>query len=96
MSNPLTQHEIISGKITELQEKILAKHPQMPLLLSEIHKSLKNNPAVATLLAEEDIARIVNGLEVQTNTSIAQSMTSAKGSKTKALSKVTSNDLGFD
>lgn len=95
MTEPLTQHQLISAKITELQEKILANHPQMPILLREIHSTLKNDPAVVTLLQEEEIAVIINGLQKQTNTYLVQSMTAAKGSKTKALKNVTADDLGF-
>lgn len=95
--NPQSQHEIIAAKINELQEKLLANHPQMPLLLREIHAVLKNNPAVVTLLEEEQISIVVNGLQKQTTTSIVASMTTKSSSaKTKALSKVSTSDLGFD
>lgn len=93
---PLSQHQIISSKISELQSQLLANHPQMPLLLREIHSTLKNNPAVVTLLSEDEIRVIVNGLQKQTNTYLVQSITSSKGSKTKALKNVSSADLGFD
>lgn len=91
----LTQHQIISAKISELQEKLLTSHPTMPLLLREIHKTLKEDPAVVTLLKEEEIAIIVNGLEKQTMTSLAASMTKSTASKTKALKNVSATDLGF-
>lgn len=90
-----TQYEIISAKIKALHSTIEAKHPQLPIQLREIRNILKEDPAVVTLLAEEEIAVIVNGLEHQTNTFIAASMTKSSSSKTKALSKVTSDDLGF-
>lgn len=90
------QHELITAKIAELQQKLLANHPQMPLLLREIHSVLKNDPAVVTLLKEEEISIIVNGLQKQTNTYLVQSMTSAKSSKTKALKNTSAADLGFD
>lgn len=96
MSEQLTQHEIISGKIAELQESILKSHPQMPILLREIHFTLKNDPAVVTLLSEEEIATIVNGLQRQTNTYIANAMISAKGAKKSALKNTSAADLGFD
>jgi hypothetical protein len=96
MTEPLSQHQLISTKIAELQEKILAAHPQMPLLLREIHSTLKNDPAVVTLLKEEEIAIIINGLQRQTQTYLVQSMTAAKGSKTKALKNTSAADLGFD
>lgn len=91
-----TQHEIITAKISELKEKLLANHPQMPVLLREIHKVLKEDPATVTLLDEDAICTIINGLEKQTNTSIVQSMTTkSSAAKTKALKNVTSDDLGF-
>jgi|SRR6188768_2062042 len=96
LAGPISQHQLISGKIQELQSQLLANHPQMPVLLSEIHRTLKNNPAVVTLLEEDEIAVIVNGLEKQTNTYLVQSMTAAKGSKNKALAKTSAKDLGFD
>lgn len=96
MSEALTQHQQISAKISQLKQQLLEQHPQMPLLLREIHKNLKEDPAVVTLLAEEEIAIIVSGLEKQTMTSIAGSMTKGNAAKTKALKNVTSNDLGFD
>lgn len=91
----ITQHQMISAKFAELREQLTANHPQMPLLLRDIHRVLKEDPATVTLLAEEDIRAVVNGLEKQTNTYIAQSMTKPSASKTKALKNVTSDDLGF-
>lgn len=92
-----TQYELISSRIKQLSESILSSHPQMPIQLREIHKNLKEDPAIVTLLSEEEICVVVNGLERQTNTFIAASMSPAKTSAAakKALSKVTSSDLGF-
>lgn len=92
-----TQYELISAKIKELSEAILSDHPHLPIQLREIHKNLKEDPAIVTLLSEDEICVIVNGLEKQTNTFIAASMSPAKTSAAakKALSKVTSDDLGF-
>lgn len=92
----LTQHQQIAIKISTLKEQILNAHPQMPLLLREIHTTLKNDPAVITLLAPEEVATIVNGLEKQTNTYLAASMVGAKGAKKENLKNVKSADLGFD
>lgn len=96
--NPQTQHEIIAAKIADLQAAILSNNPQMPLLLRDIHSVLKNDPAVVTILREEeDIATIIKGLEKQTKTYLVESMTASKtgSAKNKALSKVSSSDLGF-
>lgn len=95
-SQPITQTQIIQANIAKLQEALLAKHPQMPTLLREIHRQLKDDPATVTLLSEDEIKTVVQGLEAQTGTFIAQSMTGAKGAATKKLKNVKSSDLGFD
>lgn len=93
----LSQSDLIKANITQLQTALLESHPQMPTLLRTIHSQLKEDPATVTLLEEEEIAIVVRGLEKQTNTSIAASMTTKSSTaKTKALKKVTANDLGFD
>lgn len=92
----LSQTDLIKANIATLQKAILDKHPNMPGLLRDIHRQLKEDPATVTLLAEKEIATIVQGLELQTNTFIAQSMTkTSSAAKTKALKNVTASDLGF-
>ncbi len=86
----MTQQPIPEGfdlktKVLELEQLILKKHPQMPFLLREIHTALKKQPENVTLLAEEEIAILVNGLEQQTNTYIASSVVSGKKSGSKSL-----------
>lgn len=61
----------LKSKIAELQTAIHTAHPTMPTLLRDIHTKLKQDPANVTLLDEEDIATIVSGLKVQTNTEIS-------------------------
>ena len=96
MSEPISQTDRIKLNSARLEEALLAKHPTKPTLQREMHKQLKEDPATVTLLAEEEIATVVRGLESQTNTFIAASMVSPKSAASKALKKVTSNDLGFD
>lgn len=67
-------------KISSLQEAILSTHPRLPILLKEIHTILKNDPAVVTLLSEEEISAIVNGLKQQTKTEITQTAIKKKTS----------------
>jgi hypothetical protein len=78
MMPELSQTDLIKANIQTLQKQILDSHPQMPTLLREIHRQLKEDPATVTLLAEEEIAVVVKGLELQTNTFIAASMTKPK------------------
>ena len=80
-------------RMEELKEKILAKHPQMPILLGEIHKALRNNPEQVTLLSEEEMHVIVEGLEVQTKTALISGAVSGKGAKSVA-SKVKTMGIG--
>ncbi len=76
-------------KIASLQDAILKAHPTMPILLKEIHTILKNDPAIVTVLSESDISTIVNGLKLQTKTSI----TEAAMKKKTALKNVSLGDL---
>jgi hypothetical protein len=71
-------------KVQALQDALLHKHPTMPVLLREIHTALKKQPENVTLLSEEEIKVIVNGLEKQTNIALIESVTKAKTPSTKA------------
>lgn len=98
MNTPLNQSELIRSNIASLQQALLDKHPQMPVLLRDIFRQLKDDPATVTILSEEEISTVVRGLENQTNTFLAASMTKAKpgSAAVKALKNVKSSDLGFD
>lgn len=67
-------------KISSLQDAILTVHPTLPIMLKEIHTILKNDPAIVTVLSEEDISVIVNGLKQQTKTEITQATLKKKTS----------------
>lgn len=85
------QAYVIKEKLAELEEALLASTPGMKDLLREIHKALKADPDVVTLLSEEDCSILVRGLKKQTATEIATKSLSA--SKKKAMSKMTVADL---
>lgn len=86
----------LQNKITELSTMLLDKHPRMPTLLHEIHTLLSKQPENVTLLKEEEIAVIVQGLMIQTGTEFAKSAVSGKGaSSTKSLTAKIKN-LGAD
>ena len=82
--------EQISEKILSLNNALTSQHPTMPSLLQDIWKVLKANPDCVTLLTEEEIGVIVNGLKKQTATEIA---TVALKSKTKSLKSIGLADL---
>lgn len=74
----------LKEKVLSLEKAILDKHPTMSGLLREIHTALKKQPENVTILAEEDIKIIVNGLEKQTNIALVESVTTKKtGTKAK-------------
>jgi hypothetical protein len=77
----MTPTEIIKERCLALQKAILESHPTMPVLLREIHQTLKADPEIVTLLDESDIAIIVNGLKRQTATEIATSALKSKSPK---------------
>lgn len=78
-------------KIEALQEAILSAHPQMPMLLRTIHKQLKEEPSNVTLLTEDQIASIVNGLKKVTKTELLTA--TLKKTTVKSLKNTTVDDL---
>ena len=56
----------LKQKCDELSQMILAKHPLMPELLREIHKTLRAYPEQVTLLEPEEVNKIIEGLKIQT------------------------------
>lgn len=85
----------IKTKLDELEQLLLTNHPTMATALRDLHKVLKAQPDIVTLMSEEEIAIVVKGLTQQTNSKLVESTLKPSATKKKALSKVTSDDLGF-
>ena len=83
----------LKSKVTELEQTILSRHPRMPQLLQEIWKALREQPENVTLLSEEEIRVIVNGLKVQTGVEFAATAVKGSGAKSAA-AKI--KQLGID
>ena len=81
----------IQEKLASLAEQLLAVQSNIATLLRDIHRSLKADPDVVTILTEEECATLVKGLQKQTSTIILTAAVK-KPSKT-ALSKTTVDDL---
>lgn len=77
----MTPIESTKLQIAELEQAILSAHPRLPHLLKDIWVALKNDPANVTLLDEEEVAIIVQGLEKQTATTLASVALASKGKK---------------
>lgn len=88
----MTPIDQLREKVLTLQNALLTQHPSMPSLLRDIHNNLKQDEEIVTLLSEEEIGVIVNGLMKQTQTVIL-SAALKKGSGGKSLKKVTVDDL---
>jgi len=71
----------VKEAIASLQEALLQAHPRMPILLREIHQTLRKDPEVVTLLNEDEIGVIINGLSAQTKTTIATSLATKRTGK---------------
>ncbi len=84
----------IKMNIAELEQALLAANPEMPTLLQKIHTKLRADPDIVTLLDEEEIGVIVNGLKSVTNTTIAEPKAAkAKAAKPPSASKRLANLL---
>lgn len=93
--NSAEVYATIQDELQALNAALLSSHPQMPTLLRSIHNSIKNDPACVTLLQEDEIHILVQGLEKQTNTYLAASISKPKAGTSKALAKTKMEDLGF-
>lgn len=83
MTEYSTETLTLKSNIASLRQALLDRHPQMPNLLQQIHRTLREYPEQVTLLEEEEIHQIVEGLKVQTGIQFAQSTT--KGPANKSL-----------
>lgn len=90
MNQPNQAFEI-QEKLARLESALQASTPGIATLLRDIHSTLKKDPDVVTLLSEEECNILVQGLKKQTATEIATS--ALKGTKKKAMSKMTVSDL---
>jgi len=84
-------------KLAELSQALINRSPALPGILQTIHSTLKQQPENVTLLSEDEIQVIVEGLKQQTQTQFAISSTKGSG-KTAAVAKIKANvadSLGF-
>ena len=94
MNNPIPatdQAYEVQEKLAQLEEALLTNTPEMPTLLRSIHTQLKQDPAIVTLLSNQECSILVQGLKKQTNTVIATK--AVKKTRAKAASKITISDL---
>lgn len=85
----------IKTKLDELSQMLLSQNPGLPTLLRDIHRTLKAQPDQVTLMSEDEIRVVVQGLEKQTGSYLAASAVKPTAAKKAALKNVTAADLGF-
>jgi ribosomal protein L6P/L9E len=83
----------IKTKLDALQQALLDEHPQIPTLLRDIHTTLKSQPEQVTLMTEEEINIVIQGLEKQTNTYLAAATVKSSRSPSKRAALSNLNDL---
>lgn len=81
------EREEIKAKLQELELTLISLHPSMPSLLQKIHKQLKNDPAIVTIMSEDDIAILFRALEFQTATVLMEVVAKPKQKKLKDLTE---------
>jgi len=75
---------LLKEKVAELSSALLERHPKMPTLLREIHQTLSKYPEQVTLMNEDDIRVVVEGLKVQTGVEFAATVTKPTAAKSLA------------
>lgn len=74
----------IRFQMADLQEKLIANIPDFPVILKSIHEKLRKDPAVVTLMSEDEIKLVVQGLakhaqvEVVSPTALKQAKSAAR------------------
>jgi len=61
----------IREKLMQLEQALLTADPDMPKYLRTIHRQLKDDAELVTILTEEECSILVRGLKKQTGTEIA-------------------------
>lgn len=94
MTSP-SELEMVRLQVAELSTALIANHPTIPKILSDIHRMLLAFPECVTGLEEDEVAKIVEGLQHHTKIDLAQmTVTKAKSKSAKdALKNVNVNDL---
>lgn len=92
-TNIIPQGFDLKSKVTELESHLLSRHPRMPVLLQEIWKALRDQPENVTLMTEEEIKTVVNGLKQQTGVEFAAAAVKGSGAKT-TVAKIKQLGLG--
>ena len=86
MENTVEQLSIdqVKERCKELEQLILLDNPQYKLVLKDLHEKFRDVPELLYALNDEEIAKVVSGLEKFTGTEIAKVKVKEKISKKMA------------
>jgi hypothetical protein len=82
----------LQTELTSLETALKAKDPMMPHHLQRSHAMLKDYPELVNLLDREEVALIIDALEIHTKTEIVKASTKTKAGNARA-AKLTASDL---
>ena len=88
----MTPTEQVQEKIAALENALLENNPLFPGLLSQLNKQLRADPAIVTMLNEDEIGVLVSGCFRQAQVEIS----TAKVKKTSIAKKGASLSIGND
>ena len=78
-------------KLASLESDLIAGTPNISTLLRDIHRTLKADESLVTILSAEECSILVRGLKKQTNTEIA--VAAIKKPARKSLKSLSVDDL---
>lgn len=84
--------DTVREKLLVLESRLKDNLPNIKDILRDIHSTLKNDPDVVTILTEDEVAILVNGLIKQTQSTVIGKVLNTKKSK-KDLQQLTLDDL---
>lgn len=83
----------IKEKCAALSNALLSAHPTIPVLLREIHTHLRSDPECVTLMSEDEIAIVVQGLQRQTGVEIVSAAVKKPSISKNAMKNITADDI---
>ena len=81
-------HVQVQEKLLGLEEALLKGTPNMATLLGDIHRQLKNDPDVVSVLTDEECNILAEGLKKQTSTELATKVRAKAPKKAQAKMQV--------
>lgn len=92
-SLPQEVYARLEMNLASLEAALIAKDPMMPQHLRNSHAILISYPETVNLLADDEIARLIDAAEIHTGVEIVKAVAAGKGKSDKGLKKLQVSDL---